>query len=167
MDISQIVSGLQHIKHAVSGSAAAKGTTASSPGTVAAKPSATVVAKTASTSTKNADITSNDFLTLLVTEMKNQDPTANTDPNAYINQLVQVNSLQQLIQINTDLGGNGTTSTTTGHASSGVANALSKGSAASLPDVSSGNSWAPKSVNPSDWEAAAAKQAVLVSPLNP
>lgn len=47
-------------------------------------------------------ITANDFLTLLVTELKNQDPTANTDPNAYVDQLVQVNSLQQLIQINTN-----------------------------------------------------------------
>lgn len=50
-----------------------------------------------------ATITANDFLTLLVTEMKNQDPTANTDPNEYINQLVQVNSLQQLISINQTL----------------------------------------------------------------
>lgn len=48
----------------------------------------------------NGTITANDFLTLLVTELKNQDPTANTDPNAYVDQLVQVNSLQQLIQIN-------------------------------------------------------------------
>jgi len=48
-------------------------------------------------------ITANDFLTLLVTEMKNQDPTANTDPNEYVNQLVQVNSLQQLISINQTL----------------------------------------------------------------
>jgi len=54
-------------------------------------------------------ITSNDFLTLLVTEMKNQDPTQPTDPNAYIQQLVSVNSLQQLISINQDL----TTSTAT------------------------------------------------------
>ena len=44
-------------------------------------------------------IIANDFLTLLVTELKNQDPTANTDPNAYVDQFVQVNSLQQLIQI--------------------------------------------------------------------
>jgi flagellar basal-body rod modification protein FlgD len=59
-------------------------------------------------------ISANDFLTLLVTEMKNQDPTANTDPNEYINQLVQVNSLEQLIDINqnlsTALGGSGTAS---------------------------------------------------------
>ena len=51
----------------------------------------------------SAGITANDFLTLLVTEMKNQDPTANTDPNQYINQLVNVNSLQQLISINETL----------------------------------------------------------------
>ncbi len=58
-----------------------------------------------------AVVTANDFLTLLVTELKNQDPTANNDPNAYVNQLVQVNSLQQLIQINqnTDLPGSGVT----------------------------------------------------------
>ncbi len=36
-----------------------------------------------------ATITANDFLTLLVTEMQNQDPTADTDPNEYINQLVE------------------------------------------------------------------------------
>ncbi|MDW5264319.1 MULTISPECIES: flagellar hook capping FlgD N-terminal domain-containing protein [Acidobacteriaceae] len=50
-----------------------------------------------------ATITSSDFLTLLVTELKNQDPTQPTDPNAYIQQLVGVNSLQQLISINQDL----------------------------------------------------------------
>lgn len=56
-------------------------------------------------------ISANDFLTLLVTEMQNQDPTADTDPNEYINQLVQVNSLEQLIDINQNLsaalGGSG------------------------------------------------------------
>jgi flagellar basal-body rod modification protein FlgD len=50
-------------------------------------------------------ISANDFLTLLVTEMQNQDPTADTDPNEYINQLVQVNSLEQLIDINQTLSG--------------------------------------------------------------
>jgi flagellar basal-body rod modification protein FlgD len=51
----------------------------------------------------SASITADDFLTLLVTEMQNQDPTANMDPNEYINQLVNVNSLQQLIAINQTL----------------------------------------------------------------
>jgi flagellar basal-body rod modification protein FlgD len=56
-----------------------------------------------SSSTDPATISSNDFLTLLVTEMQNQDPTADTDPNEYINQLVNVNSLEQLISINQTL----------------------------------------------------------------
>ena len=56
-----------------------------------------------STGTSSSTISANDFLTLLVTEMKNQDPTANTDPNEYINQLVNVNSLEQLIDMNQNL----------------------------------------------------------------
>jgi flagellar basal-body rod modification protein FlgD len=56
-----------------------------------------------SDTSNSATVSANDFLTLLVTEMKNQDPTADTDPNEYINQLVQVNSLEQLININQTL----------------------------------------------------------------
>ncbi|HTH52944.1 MAG TPA: flagellar hook capping FlgD N-terminal domain-containing protein [Edaphobacter sp.] len=56
-----------------------------------------------SSTTDNSTITANDFLTLLVTELKNQDPTQPTDPNAYIQQLVGVNSLQQLISMNQGL----------------------------------------------------------------
>lgn len=55
------------------------------------------------TSGNSATISANDFLTLLVTEMQNQDPTQATDPNEYINQLVEVNSLEQLIGINQTL----------------------------------------------------------------
>jgi flagellar basal-body rod modification protein FlgD len=59
-------------------------------------------------------ITSSDFLTLLVSELKNQDPTQPTDPNAYIEQLVGVNSLQQLISINQGLTSIEPPTTTTG-----------------------------------------------------
>jgi flagellar basal-body rod modification protein FlgD len=62
-------------------------------------PTATTTDSTNSAGT----ITSSDFLTLLVSELKNQDPTQPTDPNAYIQQLVGVNSLQQLISINQGL----------------------------------------------------------------
>jgi flagellar basal-body rod modification protein FlgD len=58
---------------------------------------------TDATTTDHATITASDFLVLLVTELKNQDPTQPTDPNAYIQQLVGVNSLQQLISINKNL----------------------------------------------------------------
>lgn len=80
-----------------------------------------------SSSTNSATISANDFLSLLVTEMQNQDPTAATDPNEYINQLVQVNSLEQLISINQDL------QTALGVPTSGVtphATAISSGAAA-------------------------------------
>ncbi len=70
-------------------------------------------------------ITANDFLTLLVAEMKNQDPTADTDPNAYIDQLVQVNSLQQLIQINQDLGSSSSTSSSGSGSSSDASSSAS------------------------------------------
>lgn len=63
----------------------------------------TNAASTATGSDTGSTISSNDFLTLLVTEMQNQDPTADTDPNEYINQLVQINSLEQLISINQNL----------------------------------------------------------------
>ena len=72
-------------------------------------PTTTASASGTDDSSSSSTISANDFLTLLVTEMQNQDPTADTDPNEYINQLVQVNSLEQLININqtltTDLGG--------------------------------------------------------------
>ena len=77
----------------------------------AAAPATASSTSSSSTAAGGNAITSNDFLTLLVTEMKNQDPTQPTDPNAYIQQLVGVNSLQQLISINQDLSGLGTTGT--------------------------------------------------------
>ncbi len=77
---------------------------------------------TSNSASDSATISANDFLTLLVTEMQNQDPTADTDPNEYIDQLVQVNSLEQLININqtltTDLGSASTTSSASGAGSS-------------------------------------------------
>jgi flagellar basal-body rod modification protein FlgD len=129
--------------------------TASSPAASASStPSSSSSSSTSATST--ATITANDFLQLLVTELQNQDPTADTDPNEYVDQLVQVNSLQQqiqmnetmdggptltgsssgllqqLMQINQDLGGD---SSTTGSAAAtrgvaGIAGASSKTSAA-------------------------------------
>lgn len=87
----------------------------------------------ASNSNGDTTISANDFLTLLVAEMKNQDPTADTDPNAYIDQLVQVNSLQQLIQINQDLGGSGSTS---GSSSSAASNVTSSNSSQAITAAS-------------------------------
>jgi flagellar basal-body rod modification protein FlgD len=77
----------------------------SSPRAVQATPKASTTAGSSSSAAAGAsDITSDDFLTLLVSELQNQDPTQPTDPNAYITQLAQVNSLQQLISINQGIG---------------------------------------------------------------
>jgi flagellar basal-body rod modification protein FlgD len=101
---------------------------------------ANATSSSGSTSSDSATISANDFLTLLVTEMKNQDPTADTDPNEYINQLVNVNSLEQLISINqtltTDLGS--TTASSSGSAASAQATraqaqSTSPAAATSLP----------------------------------
>ena len=66
-----------------------------------------------SSTSDGATITGNDFLTLLVSELKNQDPTQPTDPTQYITQMVGVNSLQQLIDINQGLSSVEGTSTST------------------------------------------------------
>lgn len=82
----------------------------------------------------SSTISANDFLTLLVTEMQNQDPTADTDPNEYINQLVQVNSLEQLIDINQTLSGDvGGASSSSSSGSSAQVSAAPNGSATTSP----------------------------------
>jgi flagellar basal-body rod modification protein FlgD len=135
---------------------------------------------TAGNSTSDsATITANDFLSLLVAEMQNQDPTADTDPNEYIDQLVQVNSLQQLISINQDLSGTSTSgSSATGQVAGtpspltgatltqAIADRLSPqassaaGEAGALPNVTS----APVSSSSSAMAASAERVASALSP---
>ncbi|MFP5227543.1 MAG: flagellar hook capping FlgD N-terminal domain-containing protein [Acidobacteriota bacterium] len=86
---------------------------------------------TSSSTSNTATVTANDFLQLLIAEMRNQDPTTSTDPTQYIDQLVQVNSLEQLVQINQDLGG-GTASSTgaSGNAVAGSGGSVTRPSSA-------------------------------------
>jgi flagellar basal-body rod modification protein FlgD len=107
---------------ALIGNAATPVTAASSPGSTA-----NATSSSSSTSSDSATISANDFLTLLVTEMQNQDPTADTDPNEYINQLVNVNSLEQLISINQTLTTAYGNSTTSSNGSTTSAQATSAG----------------------------------------
>ncbi|HVB40305.1 MAG TPA: flagellar hook capping FlgD N-terminal domain-containing protein [Terriglobales bacterium] len=60
-------------------------------------------APSVSTSNSNNMLNPNDFMTLLVAQLKNQDPTQPMDPTQFVSQLVQFNSLEQLININQDL----------------------------------------------------------------
>jgi flagellar basal-body rod modification protein FlgD len=103
---------------------------------------ANATTSSSSATSSSATISANDFLTLLVTEMKNQDPTADTDPNEYINQLVNVNSLEQLISINqtltTDLGSStptssGSVASTRASNASAQAQSASPAAATTLP----------------------------------
>jgi flagellar basal-body rod modification protein FlgD len=84
---------------------------------------ATAYASQTGAATSAADssmISSTDFLTLLVTQLKNQDPTQPSDPTAYVSQLVGVNSLQQLIDVNKQLSSLGGSTTGTSTSTTGV-----------------------------------------------
>ena len=129
MDLSQLNS------IATPGASAAKtvASALSSPRAVQATPKDTSTNGTTGSSTNTAsdssDITSDDFLTLLVSELKNQDPTQPTDPNQYITQLAQVNSLQQLISINQGIGTLDSAITTPSSPSTGTSGSNVKGDA--------------------------------------
>lgn len=67
-------------------------------------------ATTGSSSTPSAptaqdpsNLTGNDFITLLVAQLKSQDPTSPMDPTQFVNQLVSFNTLQQIIAIRQEL----------------------------------------------------------------
>jgi flagellar basal-body rod modification protein FlgD len=126
----------------------------------------------------SSTISANDFLTLLVTEMQNQDPTANSDPNEYINQLVQVNSLEQLIDINqnltTALGGPSTSSSSSGSAqtqagggSPGVTGLTAKNAAAQLQGAAHSKAIASTGSLPATSGASAANVAAAHSVAHP
>jgi flagellar basal-body rod modification protein FlgD len=51
-----------------------------------------------------ATVNYDQFLSLLVAELQNQDPTAPTDPTQYMSQLASFSSVGQQIQTNTTLG---------------------------------------------------------------
>ncbi len=117
-----------------------------------ATPAAATSSSSSSSSGDSATISANDFLTLLVTEMQNQDPTADTDPNEYINQLVNVNSLEQLISINqtltTDLGTPATGSSATASTqASGATTSLPGGGAGAQPAIPGAAPSLPASLN--------------------
>jgi flagellar basal-body rod modification protein FlgD len=116
MDITQL-SSLTGVSSAaaqrVASALAPRSATTQSTGATA-KPKDTTSSTGSSTDgSDGTTITGTDFLTLLVSELKNQDPTQPTDPTEYITQMVGVNSLQQLIDINQGLSTVEGTSTST------------------------------------------------------
>ena len=73
--------------------------TAASPVTSAAP--ASTASSTAAAATNS--LSYNDFLTLLMAEMKNQDPTQPMDPATMVSQLATVSEVGQAVQTNTNL----------------------------------------------------------------
>lgn len=59
----------------------------------------------------------NDFMKLLMTQLQNQDPLSPMDPTQFAQQLVQFNSLDQLVAIRQDLDTQNTAINSTGSAS--------------------------------------------------
>ena len=72
---------------------------------------------TASQDSSPDDVSENEFLQLLVAQIQYQDPTNPTDSTAFVTQLAQFSSLEQLIGIHDDLNtttpGASTSTTTT------------------------------------------------------
>jgi flagellar basal-body rod modification protein FlgD len=70
--------------------------------TIAATTNAATTTATTST-TSSASLTSNQFLSLLTTQLQNQNPLDPTDPNEFTSEMVQYGSLSQQIDTNTKL----------------------------------------------------------------
>ncbi len=67
---------------------------------VAASSSTTQPPQTTSSSNSLGGGMDSMFMQLLITQLQNQDPTSPVDPSTFVTQLVEVNSLDQLTQIN-------------------------------------------------------------------
>ena len=80
------------------------------------KAAATSSTSSSSSSTSNLGLSSSSlestFLSLLVTELQNQDPTAPVDPTEMVGQMISLNQLEQLININQVISGASSTGTT-------------------------------------------------------
>lgn len=61
------------------------------------------VGASAAGSTNSSTVDYNQFLQLLVSELKNQDPTSPTDPTQYMSQLASFSSVEQQVQTNSTL----------------------------------------------------------------
>ena len=71
----------------------------------------TGTSSTTSSSSSAASSIGSTFLSLLSTELQNQDPTAPVDSTAMVGQMISLNQLDQLISINQTLGGTNTSTT--------------------------------------------------------
>lgn len=73
------------------------------PSRAAATTAGTAAGASASTASSAGQISSTEFMDLLVAQLQNQDPTNPVDPTTFVSQLVQFNTLEQVMDINQDL----------------------------------------------------------------
>ena len=85
---------------AVTASTATTATTAAT----TASTKTTAAASSTSTAADKLNIDYQSFLTLLTSELKNQDPNSPVDSNQFVSQLAQLSSVEQQIKTNTALG---------------------------------------------------------------
>lgn len=88
-------------------------------------------ANSTSSASNPGELSSTDFMDLLVAQLQNQDPTNPVDPTTFVDQLVDFNSLEQLIDINQDLSSGSSASTSNGNTS-----AASSGSTTATTGIS-------------------------------
>ena len=81
--------------------------------------SATSAAAAATSAASTDGLNPNDFMSLLVAEIQNQDPTQPMDPTTFMSQLVDLNQLEQVTQINQVIQQYNPSSTTTGSTPAG------------------------------------------------
>src|SRR4051812_11184427 len=77
--------------------------TVTSSTSAAASTSAGAAAQTGSAAMKSLGSNFSNFLSLLMTQLQNQDPTSPLDTNEFTSQLVQFSSVEQQINTNTNL----------------------------------------------------------------
>src|SRR3979490_1478203 len=118
--------------------------------------------------TSGATLGGTDFLTLMLAQLKNQDPTSPVDSNTFLNQLAQLSTVQGITQLNTSFGSLSTSlvssqalqaSSLLGHqalVSSKTANLAANGSVSRAIDVPQTTSQAV--VNVSDSSGALVRQ---------
>jgi flagellar hook assembly protein FlgD len=71
--------------------------------------SLTGLAETTLVRNPGAELDKTDFLTLMITQLRNQDPLEPLDQNAFLTQTAQFSALEQLVNINQTLDGLATT----------------------------------------------------------
>ncbi len=88
------------------------------------------------TSGNDPQATENMFMQLLVAQLQNQDPTQPTDGVQFLQQLTDISSLEQLLDIHQDLdtmSGQASSSSSTGSSSTGSSGSGTQGTSGSDP----------------------------------